>query len=219
MQPALPTAPESRVPGWDLLALLGFAALAGLAFLLWPDLPDPLPTHWGLRGRPDGWTSKAVVPWLMFGLPLFVWLLLVVVGRFAVPKDAVLGRLQRDAMAPLRGCLVLGLCELQSGILLVPVLGPGVFKGLLLGFLGLLVLGIALMARRVQRGLPPEHRARYKWGLFYANAYDPRLLVPKLLGIGWTFNYARPAAWWITGLLLALPLAAVAFTVFAASSR
>jgi len=219
VQPALPTAPESRVPGWDLLALLGFAAPAGPAFLAGPAPPAPRPPPWGFGGRPKGRAPEGVVPWLMFGLPLFVWLLLVVVGRFAVPKDAVLGRLQRDAMAPLRGCLVLGLCELQSGILLVPVLGPGVFKGLLLGFLGLLVLGIALMARLVQRGLPPEHRARYKWGLFYSNADDPRLLVPKLLGIGWTFNYARPAAWWITGLLLALPLAAVAFTVFAASSR
>ena len=38
---------DSSFTGWDLLALASLAALAVLAVVLWPRLPDPLPTHWG----------------------------------------------------------------------------------------------------------------------------------------------------------------------------
>ena len=53
----------------------------------------------------------------------------------------------------------------------------------------------------------------WRGGLFYANPEDPRLVVPKRWGVGWTFNYARPAAWVVTALLLLGPLALVALTV------
>lgn len=218
MEPAL-RPDDDRFPVWDLAALFALLALAALALALWPSQPDPLPTHWNAAGRVNGWTPKAVVPWILFGLPLFVWGLLAVVGRVAVPKDPNLAAGSRAAMAPLRGLLVAGICMLQSAVLLVPRLGAWFFKPVLAAFLGLLVLAIVLMARKAKRVLPEAHRANYKWGLFYVNAEDPRLLVPKLLGAGWTFNYARPSAWWITVLLLLLPLAALALTFLAAPAR
>ncbi len=218
MEPALHP-DDDRFPAWDLVALAGLAALGALALALWPGLPDPLPTHWNAAGRVNGWTPKAVVPWILFGLPLFVWGLLGVVGRVAVPKDPALAAGSRRAMAPLRGLLVAGICVLQSAVLLVPRLGPWIFRPVLAAFLGLLVLAIVLMARTAKRVLPEAHRAHSKWGLFYVNPEDPRLMVPKLLGAGWTFNYARPAAWWLTALLLLLPLAAVALAFLAAPAR
>lgn len=218
MEPAL--SPDTdRFPSWDLAALFAILALAALALALWPSLPDPLPTHWSSAGRVNGWTPKAAVPWILFGLPVFVWGLLGVVGRFATSKEPALAAASRRILAPLRGLLVAAICVLQSAVLLVPRFGPGVFKPLLAGFVLLLVLAVALMARMAKRVLPEEHRARYKWGLFYVNPEDPRLLVPKLLGAGWTFNYARPAAWWITGLLLLLPLAVLALTFLTAPGR
>ena len=36
---------------------------------LWDQLPDPMPTHFGANGEPDGWSSK---PFAVFGLPLFL---------------------------------------------------------------------------------------------------------------------------------------------------
>jgi uncharacterized membrane protein len=30
----------------------------------------------------------------------------------------------------------------------------------------------------------------WKWGLVYVNKKDPRLIVPKLSSLGWTFNFA-----------------------------
>jgi len=36
----------------------------------------------------------------------------------------------------------------------------------------------------------------YKWGLFYFNPDDTRVIVPKQIQwMGWTLNFARPATW------------------------
>jgi uncharacterized membrane protein len=32
-------------------------------------------------------------------------------------------------------------------------------------------------------------------GIFYRDRADPRLMVPKRYGWGWTLNYGRPMAW------------------------
>lgn len=42
----------------------------GLAF--WNKLPDPMPTHWGMDGTVDGWSSR---PFAVFFLPLLILLL------------------------------------------------------------------------------------------------------------------------------------------------
>ena len=45
------------------LALL-IPVIVGL--LLWNKLPDPMPSHWGINGEVDGWSSKA---FMVFGIP------------------------------------------------------------------------------------------------------------------------------------------------------
>lgn len=47
-----------------LVPLAVFVALAAAQAVLLPLLPDPLATHWGLTGGPDGFTPAAVVPLL-----------------------------------------------------------------------------------------------------------------------------------------------------------
>ena len=42
----------------ELLPLLLILAAWGLAAWYWPLLPDPMPTHWGTDGQPDGWMPK-----------------------------------------------------------------------------------------------------------------------------------------------------------------
>jgi uncharacterized membrane protein len=53
----------------------------------------------------------------------------------------------------------------------------------------------------------PSGPPRWRWGLFYADPADPRVLVPKRLGPGRTLNLGRPAAWLVLLLLLGLPVA------------
>ena len=61
----------------------------------------------------------------------------------------------------------------------------------------------------------PSNRDQGHWvaGIFYVNHENPRLLVPKRLGGGWTFNFAHPISWVLTvgvfaliGLIVALAL-------------
>ncbi len=37
-----------------------------IGLLLWNKLPDPMPSHWGINGEVDGWSSKAFA---VFGFP------------------------------------------------------------------------------------------------------------------------------------------------------
>jgi uncharacterized membrane protein len=40
---------------------------------------------------------------------------------------------------------------------------------------------------------PSENPQFYKWGIFYYNPEDDRVLVPKRIkAMGWTFNFAKP---------------------------
>lgn len=47
----------------------------------------------------------------------------------------------------------------------------------------------------------------WRAGEFYVNPDDPAIFVEKRFGIGYTFNFARPAAWVLMSLILALPVA------------
>ncbi len=53
-------------------------------------------------------------------------------------------------------------------------------------------------------------------GAFYSNPRDPRLWVPKTLGIGWTINFAHRLAWPVMIALVAAPLAMVLLIALAA---
>lgn len=61
----------------ELLPLLFILASWGLVVFYWPQLPESMPTHWGIDGRPDSWMPK---PWGALVGPLtttFVYVLLV----------------------------------------------------------------------------------------------------------------------------------------------
>jgi uncharacterized membrane protein len=47
----------------------------------------------------------------------------------------------------------------------------------------------------------PQH---WKLLIFYFNPAEPRLLVPKQTGLPFTLNFARPTAWAITAIILAI---------------
>ncbi|MBM2621843.1 hypothetical protein JIG36_40700 [Actinoplanes sp. LDG1-06] len=49
----------------------------------------------------------------------------------------------------------------------------------------------------------------WRAGMFYVNRDDPRLLVPRRSGLGWTVNFGHPAGWAVLTLLLAIPVAGV----------
>jgi uncharacterized membrane protein len=192
------------------MALLSFGALWWVYQAVLPSLPERVPTHFDLAGNPNGWTPKAALPWVVFGLPFFIWFL-----TWAV--SVVTARLQEDpakaratAMAPMRGFLGLGLAGAMAGMLLTPSQGTWALNAGIGALLVFLTAGIVLMIRDFKK-LPRNATSleHYKWGLFYVNPDDPRLVVEKAIGIGWTLNFAKPLSWFIMAVVL-LPLALLA---------
>ena len=194
---------------WDFLALAAFCGLWAFFVRLLPSLPDPVPTHYDALGRINGWTSKGLLPWIIFGLPLALWLLMLVVGAVTsrLTKDPVKARLQ--SFHPLRGLMAVGVCGVMGATLLIPTRGLGVMQGAVAVLLVCLFAGIFILVRDTARLLKDAPDAsNYRYGVFYNNPQDPRLWVEKRIGVGWTLNFARPAAWWMMALVL-LPVVLV----------
>ena len=52
-----------------LIVVAGLVASA----VVYPDLPERMPTHWNLAGEADGWSSRAWGAWLMPIVIAFIW--------------------------------------------------------------------------------------------------------------------------------------------------
>ncbi len=79
-----------------------------------------------------------------------------------------------------------------------------VFLILMLGMLLIITFGIFFVFQKVRKGQnrileqtgaeileKEDEESHYKFG-FYCNPADPRIMVPKQVGIGWTFNIGQP---------------------------
>lgn len=211
MEPETPRSPW--LSRWDLLPLLAGLGLGVVLPNLLRGLPDPLPTHFDRAGHPNGWTPHAVLPWIVLGLPALIWLLILLTGRATVGSSQDPDGRKAVAMAPVRSLSATGVLLLMGSVTLIPRFGLGVMGWAVAGFLALMALGIGFMVRDLKamaRPLPGD--ASYRWGLFYANAQDPRLWVPKRFGVGWTLNFGHGASWLILALILAIPALGIAFT-------
>jgi uncharacterized membrane protein len=58
--------------------------------------------------------------------------------------------------------------------------------------------------------IDPYNSYFWKLGIFYFNPENPKVFVPKRIGIGWTLNFAR----WQTLAILAILVAAAAISLF-----
>lgn len=204
---------------WDLLAVAGLVGLWAFSGQILPLLPDPVPTHFNAAGRANGWTPKAHLPWIIMGMPIYVWLLLLLVGTISarVCKDPARAPLQ--AFYPLRGFLPLGFCVLMATALAIPLTGLGTLRYGIGALFVCLALGMVYLMRDFRAYLqtqPDAHHFR-GGGMFYHNPEDSRLWVEKRIGIGWTLNYAKPAAWWLTAAFLVVPVAVVVAVIFGLS--
>lgn len=74
----------SRSPlevGLEVVALVGVLACCWIAVQSWNSLPETIPLHFGLSGKPDGWGNKITI-WLLPVLAVGLEILLTVVGRY-----------------------------------------------------------------------------------------------------------------------------------------
>jgi uncharacterized membrane protein len=202
---------------WDLLP----AAALG-AVWLWlqhwlPLLPDWIPSHWNAAGIVNGWMGKerffTFAAWPGIG----IWALLFLIGAVIRLDEAPRRQLGARALLPLRGLLPFGFILMAGGFAPMAAFHGGGVIGMGVGLIVLcLVIGLIPVIRLARLAPPIEGATEsdYRWGgLIYWNADDGRIWVPKRLGLGWTLNFGRPAAWAMLALLL-LPVFAALLLVF-----
>lgn len=198
---------------WPALALAVLAVAAAINVALYPTLPDPLPVHFTLGGQPDGWAAKSVAS--VFGILLLGGAIVLLLT--ALPSQ-------------LAFVIALGL----SGIELAQRLLPGVAVGAsAIGMVVLVMVVIITTVIRARVQLRPANARKagnprpdavdddkyWKGGLFYVNPHDPTIVVPRRLGLGWTFDLGRPGGIALTILLLLAIAAAVTAPIFMARGR
>ena len=172
--------------------------------LLADRFPSPMPVHWDAAGRPNGFFPRTPLamafPLLLLGGILLLLDVIVASGARTGPPAMTEG--VRRLLAPIRWLLAL----MATPAAFAPLWGP---VPVLVGA-GAMVIVVVIQIARAPRMAPASTEGWHGW--IYANASDPRLLVPKRSGLGWTFNFARPVAWLVLAVLLLLPLALVAAT-------
>ena len=50
---------------FDTVNIVLLLCMIGAALAVWPDLPDRIPVHFGIDGRPDGWAEKSLTSWFL----------------------------------------------------------------------------------------------------------------------------------------------------------
>jgi uncharacterized membrane protein len=219
------------------------AATAAYLQAHWLTLPERFPVHWGLDGRPNGWAARSDVavygPLLVAALIIGVLALL---GRSQLramrpihpgaPVRYTEVRFRRGVRRVLlAGEYLLALTFIWVSLLPLQASAqggkgpPGLAVLLVLPLLFVIWSSIYL---RHLRPLPAPHRStaetgghptgdaerHWRQGAFYVNRDDPALWVPKRSGLGYTLNFAHPAAWPLLILFTVGPLAFLAWLFF-----
>lgn len=200
----------------------------------WPNVPDPYISHWNGSWQPDGWTTKsswnAALP-ALFGVAMcgLMLVLQTILRRRAItafdrkePERRFAELLRARAgnevllasellMAVVFALVTVAVPLAQSPraakLFVVSVLTFSIGGGLLLAIWAVVRVNRRMAVVR-ELGLPwgSTDEEHWKWGVVYSNPDDPRLMVENRMGVGWTFNMARPAAKLTMTLLIVLPL-------------
>lgn len=232
----------AHLPGGWLLQAGPFAILGAVAIFLhahWDQIPEIFPVHWGIDGRPNGWSVRTpmgvygpllVAAAIVAGLSLITYAVLREARVVRVPGAAAHGRDFPHQVGYFLSGIEYFIAILLSFIALLPLLGPPNIAAVLGGsivFIAVIFIAAHHLNQTRAHAIEPsllqtpsgtfgdgtldEH---WKLGMFYYNPDDPALLVEKRLGIGYTFNFARGLAWVILALLIVVPVA-LAFAALA----
>lgn len=216
--------PRPRSLPGGLLACAGpflilFLAATYLA-ARWSEIPHRFPIHWGLDGVPNGWASRTLRG--VFGqLLLMAAVCLLNLGIVWIIARQSRGTPESRA-ANIRIVHVIshGLAALAAWISIQCALGHGPPNqiAMIAVVIGFLVICVAVARRTLFNGKDtddPSPDSSWGGGLIYFNPNDPALIVEKRMGIGYTMNMARPAAWILLGVILLIPALLLLLTAHA----
>lgn len=217
-------APGALPLAWSLLHVPVILGTLALGLALYPAMPDMLPMHADFAGNVSEWEPKSLAVALGFPILLevflaacfaFCHLMILRSKRPADPSAPATSALAYGLFARAQSIflLVTGLL-VSGGIGILFLLSSAGFVGL--GQAGAVITVICVVIltgsvalsfvygqagsrvfKRMQREdvLLADDDEHWKLGILYFNPDDASVFLPERFGIGWTLNFARPAAW------------------------
>ena len=229
-------APAPPSLAWNVVYVPIVLITLALGLALYPSTPDLVPTHIDFAGNVNQWTPKGpaliafplLVEVFMAACFIFSHWMTIRSKKDVDPARPAISAYAYGAFARAE-CILL----LVSGSVLTAVLGivmilmmtetlsmlvtmvliivaTLVFVGATIAFSVVYGQSGSRLVKRLEENgdIIADNDERWKAGIFYWNKDDASLILPKRFGVGWTMNWARPAAWVIVG---GITLASIAF--------
>ena len=223
---------------WNVVYVPIVLITLAIGLALYPSAPDMVPTHFDFAGNVNQWTPKGpaliAFPLLfeVFMAACFIfshWMTIrskkdIDPARPAISAYAYGAFARAECILLLVGGSVLtAVLGFVMILMMAEVLSLLVTMALIFAvtliFVGATIAvsvvygqsGSRLVKRLEENGdIIADNDEHWKAGIFYWNKDDASLILPKRFGVGWTMNWARPAAWLIVG---GFTLASIAFVV------
>lgn len=81
VRPVLQLPKSSLEIGLETAAALALLTMAFVAIKRWPLLPETIPHHFGVSGKPDAWGGKWIL-WLLPGISLVLYVGITILSRY-----------------------------------------------------------------------------------------------------------------------------------------
>lgn len=223
---------------WNLLYLPALALLVALHATGRPFMDAQIPIHWDITGAPNAFASPdqglafiIIFTLLLGGTMTFCHAMVLHSKKPLDANKPTASALAYGMFARAQTALLvfLGLFLTLSIGLVLELSFMGLIDFELQAILIVAIVVITLIAvffvtlkygqngSRALRFIPEsdtmrqDEDAHWKCGIFYVNASDASLIVPKRFGVGWTMNLGRAGSWLIIlGMLAFLALASAA---------
>lgn len=235
-------APVPPSLAWNVVYVPIVLITLAIGLALYPSAPDLVPTHFDFAGNVNQWTPKgpALIAFpLLFEAFMAMCFIFSHWMTIRSKKDIDPARPAISAYA--YGAFARAECILLlvGGSVLTAVLGIvmilmmteilSMLVTIALIIVATLILvgatiaipivygqsGSRLVKRLEENGdIIVDNDEHWKAGVFYWNKDDASLFLPKRFGVGWTMNWARPAAWLIVGGFTLASIAFVAACIF-----
>lgn len=235
-------APAPPSLAWNVVYVPIVLITLALGLALYPSTPDLVPTHIDFAGNVNQWTPKGpaliafplLVEVFMAACFIFSHWMTIRSKKDVDPARPAISAYAYGAFARAE-CILL----LVSGSVLTAVLGivmilmmtetlsmlvtmvliivaTLVFVGAMIAFSVVYGQSGSRLVKRLEEngGIIADNDEHWKAGIFYWNKGDASLILPKRFGVGWTMNWARPAAWLIVGGFTLVSIAFVAACIF-----
>jgi len=218
-----------------IIITLGVISYTALNYNL---LPEQIPIHWGVDGKPDSFTAKTYASAHSMSLVLLVMQLMFfginkTTKRSGIKLSATRLEESRIRQLTLRKysswfllitsiLITMLLSFLQLQMIHPNLVNDAVLIVIPLIFIFIILIGTVIFAVKVGRaGTKIESPSKsgisdldedqfWKGGIIYFNKNDPSIFVEKRFGVGWTINLANPIGY----LIIICPLIVILLISF-----